>query len=529
MNCLCLEQAGGIMVVDCGTSFPSDDLGVDVWHPDFQYLLDRREQVHGVFLTHGHEDHIGGLPYLLSELSVPVYGPAHAIGLVKRRLVEHDFDLERLDLRVAEVRREYQLGPFAIEPIRVSHSIPDATALAIDTAAGKVLHTGDFDFDSEPLDGELTDQARLEALGDAGLRLLLSDSTNIDVPSRRGTEGLVGRTLERLVLAAERRVFVTLFASNLPRIAALGELARRTGRRICLLGLSLQNQVQLALSLGQLDWPGHLVIAPEQLRSQAPEQILIIAGGTQAERASSMYRLAHGTHRYGDIESGDTVIFSSRVIPGNERPVHDLICTLLRRGALVITRGLEPDVHTSGHASRAELELMMTLLRPQSFVPVHGSLHHLLNHAKLAREFGINDVAVIECGATLRLDERLEAGGKVPVGRVAIDHGGELLSNAELSERGELGRTGFAVVSLVLDKRDRLLLPPTVTGRGIPLLIEGTAVTRRIAGEVARKVERYRGQSASLEEEVRRVARRMLHEETGSRPTVEVHIHHVPA
>ena len=252
MNCLAVEQQDGILVVDCGTTFPQDDLGVDVIHADFSWLMERAQRVSGVFLTHGHEDHIGGVPHLLAELDVPVWGPPHALGLVRRRLLEHEFRREELRLRPGVAGHSYEVGPFTVEPVRVAHSIVDSTALRIRTRGGIVLHTGDFNFDPEPPDGEPSDEARLRAIGDEGVGLMLSDSTNIDETGSGGSERQVGAVLEKLISASPARVFVSMFASNIHRLMMLGEIARRQGRKLCLLGRSLRTQVDVAHEVNRL-------------------------------------------------------------------------------------------------------------------------------------------------------------------------------------------------------------------------------------------------------------------------------------
>ena len=525
MNCLAIEQSDGILLVDCGTSFPNDDWGIDVLRPDFSDLTEQAHRVVGVVLTHGHEDHIGAIPYLLSELDVPVWGPSHALGLVKRRLVEHDFELDAVDLRLSEPRQSYAVGPFRVEPVRVAHSIIDATALAIHTRAGVIVHTGDFDFDPDPPDSEPTDETRLAELGDAGVSLLLSDSTNVDSLERVGSEREVGETLERLILGAPYRVLVALFASNLQRLAALGRIAQQSGRKIALLGRSLTAHIQVAHEIGRLDWPSHLMIAPEQLRSYPRDRVLVLAGGTQAERASAMYRIAQGTHRWLDIESGDTVIMSSRTIPGYERAVQGLLCNLLRRGARVHTRFSNPHVHSSGHASYAEQQRMIELLRPRNFVPVHGTLHHLMRHAELAREAGVQGVRVVENGRSVLVnDSRLEHDVAVPHGKTAVAVGGNILNDDEFTERTELGRNGVALITLLLDASGKLVLPPRVTTRGVPLNDERTVTLRSVAANVVRTVDEARRHGHDMEEDVRRVVRRAFADAIGCRPTVEVHI-----
>lgn len=525
MNCLAIEQSDGILLVDCGTTFPSDDWGIDVLRPDFSYLTEQANRVVGVVLTHGHEDHIGAVPYLLSELDVPVWGPSHALGLVKRRLAEHDFELDAVDLRLTEPKQTFAVGPFRVEPVRVAHSIVDATALAIRTRAGTIVHTGDFDFDPDPPDGEPTDETRLAELGDAGVSLLLSDSTNVDSPDRNSSEREVSETLERIIEGAPNRVVVALFASNLQRMSALSRIALKTGRKIALLGRSLSAHVQVAHDIGRLNLPSHLLLSAEQLRAYPRDRVLVLAGGTQAERASALYRIAQGTHRWFDIEPGDTVIMSSRTIPGYERAVQSLLCDLLRRGARIHTRLTDPHVHSSGHASHAEQRRMIDLLRPRNFVPIHGTLHHLMRHADLARSAGISGVRIIENGRCICLNnEQIEHDVTAPYGKTAIAVGGSVLNDDELGERADLGRNGIALVTLLLDAKGKLLQPPRVTTRGVPLCGERTVTLRAVAADVVRTVDEAHRNGGDLEESVRRSVRRTFADAIGCRPAVEVHL-----
>jgi ribonuclease J len=529
LNCLLLEHHDSILLVDCGTSFPVDDHGVDVIRPDFRYLADKRDKISGVFLTHGHEDHIGAIPFLLDEFRVPIWGPPHALALVKKRLAEHDFDVDRVDLRTSVVGGRHQVGAFEVEPIRVAHSIVDATALAIRSPGSLVVHTGDFDFDPEPPDGRATDADRLAALGDEGVDLLLSDSTNVEIPTRMGSEKLVAESLLSFMSAAPERVFLALFASNIQRLMSIGALAQKLDRKICLLGRSLLTQVRLCHELGHLHWPSDLVIAADQLRDCPRSRALVLAGGTQAERASSVYRLAKRQHRWVDVESGDLVIFSSRTIPGNERPVHEVVCDLLRLGARVVTRTTDPSLHTSGHASREELSRMLKLVRPRSFVPVHGTLHHLLRHAELAREMGLGDVQVIENGTRVRLEDKLVQDGTFPTGVVPIELGGQPLDREELGERTELGRHGIVLVSLVVDPSFMLVVPPRVSMRGVPLRSGENLTVRTVEMEAARAAAHARRRGHAVEEEVRRAVRHVVFENTGCRPTVEIHSCEMPS
>jgi len=524
MNCFALEQAGGIVIVDCGAAFADDDVGIDVWHPDFSWLLEQRERVHGVFLTHGHEDHLGALPYLLSELQLPVWGPPHALELARRRLLEHQFTPSELDLREAHAGREYQVGPFTIEPVRVAHSIIEASALHMRTAAGSVLHTGDFNFDPDPPDGEPTDEARLTALGDQGISLLLSDSTNIDVPVRGGSERGVGAALEELVRDAPARVVIAMFASNIQRLILLGEIAQRTGRKLCLFGRSLETQCAVARQIGRLSWPSDLVVAADQASSVPRERLLVLAGGTQAERNSALKRLSTGQHPRLSLGEGDTVIFSSRIIPGNDRPVFAMMNDLLRAGITLKTRFSDPAVHTSGHAGRSEQSRMIELCRPNCFLPVHGTLHHLLRHQELAQDLGVSETAVVENGTPVVCDgHKLWKDERVAHGRVAIAIGGETLSSDTHQRRLELGRLGIAFVSLAIDRADKLAAPPAVRTRGVPLVDNDPQALRAVAKEIVRAVETFRGgRGLELAEFVRRAARRKLEDLSGTRPIVEV-------
>jgi len=527
MNCFALEQEDGILVVDCGTAFPHNDIGIDVLHPDFSWLQAERARVSGVFLTHAHEDHIGAVPYLLKRLRVPVWGPPHALALVRHRLAEHQMDMGELTLNEAVAGRRYQVGPFGVEPVRVSHSIVEASALCIETCQGTVFHTGDFNLDPAPPDGEPTDVERLKAIGAAGVRLLLSDSTNIDVAERAGSEREVGEALRELVLQAPARVVVAMFASNVQRLRMLGEIAQASGRNICLLGRSLNVHVEVARRVGRLDWPSNLTIAPDQVRWQRRGSLLVLAGGSQGEATSALRRLASETHQHLRLEPGDRVIHSARVIPGNERGVHELFCDLLRLGVRLHTRITDPGIHTSGHAGRSEQAQMIRWLEPRAFVPVHGTLHHLQRHAALARELGIEACLVVENGASVMVDDTgLRPGAPVPHGKVSVAYGGEVLTGEAARRRIELGRAGVVCVSLVLSADGRCLGAPRVQVRGVPSVDDVPAALSAVAREVRRAVDACRHSArADAEDEVRRAARRVLFEWSGSRPQIVVLLH----
>jgi ribonuclease J len=509
MNCLAIEQEDGILVVDCGVTFPDDDLGVDVLHPDFTWLKERASRISGVFLTHGHEDHVGALPYLLSELDLPVWGPPHALGVARKRLAEHGFASSELDFREAHAGQHYEVGPFRVEPVRVAHSIVEASALSVTTRAGVVLHSGDFNFDPDPPDGEPSDEARLRAIGDAGVALLLSDSTNIDVPERAGSERSVADALERIAGQAQGRVVVAMFASNVQRMITFGALAQKLGRKVCLLGRSLDSQSGIATEIGRLKWPSDLLVSAERAKDVPRDRLLVLAGGTQGERNSAMRRLAQGVHPAFRLEPGDTVVLSSRVIPGNERVVHGMVDELLRQGVTLHHRHTDPDVHTSGHAGRSEQTRMIELVRPRCFLPVHGTLHHLLRHRELAKSLGVAQTIVVEDGTPVICDgSSLRSEPAVAHGKVRISMGGEPIDEATLRARAELGRGGMVVISVALDRAGRTLAPPSVISRGVPGF-EAFEGSRVLALEAARALESYR-------------PGRKVEDLSGTRPTVEL-------
>jgi ribonuclease J len=526
MNCLALEQSDGILVVDCGITFPEEDLGIDTYHPDFSYLFARRDRVAGVFLTHGHEDHVGALPYLLETLRVPVFGPPHALAVARHRIFEKGLDPDRFSLITVHPRKRYRVGPFEVEPVRVTHSITDATALAIRTRAGVVLHSGDFRFDPSPADGELTDEARLAELGEAGVTLLFSDSTNVDARSPHASETEVGRTLEDLVRTAPARVVIGMFASNLQRLRLIGEVARRLGRKIALFGRSIEHQVQWGHDLGRLTWPSNLLVAKDQAASVAREQLLVLAGGTQAEPGSSLTRLATGTHGSLTLVPGDTVILSSRIIPGNDRPVFAMMADFLRQGLTVKSWITDPSVHTSGHAHRDEQKKMIGLIRPRAFIPVHGTRHHLERHAEVARELGVNEVLVIENGDVAEISgDSVQTSGRVSVGRVATWQGLPI-SDGMLRERRSLARAGALSIGLAIDSKGRLASPPSILARGVLEGEEDGRVLRFVAVEIAKALDNGNGgrDDTALAELARLTARRAVETKTGKKPVCLVNV-----
>jgi ribonuclease J len=474
MNCLALEQGGEALVIDCGVTFDDRGLGIDVIHPEFGSLDDYR--IAGLFVTHGHEDHIGAIPYFLRRYDVPVYGPAYALSLVRGRAAEHEV-LEHVDLRCVKPREPQRVGSFEVEPIRVTHSIADATALAIRTDAGLVVHTGDFKFDEAPPDGETFDVPRFEELAREGVDLLFSDSTNIDALGPTGSEEGVGSALEAIIGGAEQAVVVAMFASNVHRLKMLGEIARRHGRRIVPLGRSVSTHARVAQATARstgeqagrpyLEWPPDLVCSPERARELPKRAILAVATGSQGESAAALARLARGEHSALDLGAGDTVVLSSRVIPGNEPEVVRVMNDLLRRGVELRSWWSNRAVHVSGHAHRQEQRRMIELVKPRAFVPVHGTLHHLLRHAELARELGVPSVTVLENGDVATLDEQgLRKTGRAKTGRVHVMAGRPLPSQV-IAERSALASQGAVHVAVPLDEQGRLAGEIAVATRGV--------------------------------------------------------------
>jgi ribonuclease J len=511
MNCMALETPDGILVVDCGITFPREKYGVDVIHPLFEYLEERADDLLGVVITHGHEDHIGALPYLLRKIPRPVWAPPYALALIRERLKEFR-DVPELELHATAPRRRFSVGRFEIEPLRVTHSIPDATALAISTPGGTVIHTGDFKLEDGPLDGEGYDRERFEQLGHAGVSLLLSDSTNVDVPGTAGRESEVAKALHKLIASKRERVIIGIFPSNIYRLKTLGEVARATGRRICLIGRSVQTHARAATELGRLGFTGDLMVSPERAREVPRSELLVIAAGTQAEPQSALSRLAWGDHPRLKLNSGDAVILSSRTIPGNDRAVWDLVCEFERRGIDVHVGATDPTIHVSGHACREEQSRMIEWIQPRAFVPIHGSYHHLMQHAKLAKTLGVRNVELVENGQTLLLDANgLAPGATVRVGRVHID-GGEEVPAETLRERALMAESGAMFVTVPVTSQWRLDGAVGIHARGV---LASTDTIARVREAVERAVREHpaaeaRPTAESVKDVARRAARRLL-------------------
>jgi ribonuclease J len=489
LNMMLVEFGDDLIAVDCGLMFPDPDEmpGIDHVIPDFSHALAKRDGFRGVFITHGHEDHVGALPYLLREARVPVYGTPMTLALVAERLREHGL-LESADLRTMRPRDVIEAGPFRVEPIRVTHSIVDGIGLAIDTPVGTIVHTGDFKLDPSPLDGEAPDFARFTELGDHGVLLLCSDSTNVERPGRTRPEIEVGQALRERFQRARGRVILATFASHIHRIQQVLTLAAEHGRSVGLLGMSMLKNVTIAAELGYLHVPPGLLLPLEELVELPRERQVILSTGSQGEPNSALALMALGEHRAVQVERGDLVIISARVIPGHERTIGRVVNALLRLGAEVLTED-NAFVHVSGHASQADLEQMLALTRPRYFVPVHGEYRHLLGHARLAERVGLTPdrVFLIEDGVGLELTKTAaRVVGPFPAGRVLVDGKGVGdVGAVVLRDRQILAEEGIITVSLVVDRGGVVVAGPEIASRGVvyvkenePLLEEMRAAIR---------------------------------------------------
>jgi len=463
LNMMVFEQNSDIIVVDCGLMFPGDYLpGVDYVIPDFSYVFQNREKVKGIILTHGHEDHIGALPFLLPDLNVPLYGTPLTIGMIQEKLIEHGL-LDLVELNRVQAGETIELGSFGIDTIRVSHSIADCLALAIKTDMGTIIHTGDFKLDPTPIDGKTADLAAFARHGDEGVLALLSDSTNVERSGYTLSEREVGKALYEVVADASGRVIVSMFASNIHRIQQVVDVAYMCGRKVAIMGRSMVANCEIAEELGYLNLPKQTMTSLDHLSSLPDNEVVLLTTGTQGEPLSVLSRMARDEHKQVSIRPGDTVVLSSRFIPGNETAIHKLINDFYKRGAEVIYEKVS-DIHVSGHASREELKIMLSLTRPRYFIPVHGEYRHLIKHGELARNMGIPDerVLIIEDGDLVTFDEiGGERVGSVETGRQVVD-GIYVADSADavLSERRRLGRDGVIIIVARLEPETGKLKGP---------------------------------------------------------------------
>jgi ribonuclease J len=528
LNMLLLQYQDHILVIDAGLMFPEDYmLGVDIVIPDFSYLLKNREHIRAIILTHGHEDHIGALPFLLKELAVPVYGSRFTLELVKEKLKEHRL-LSSTDLRQVSHQEILDLGPFKIEFIRVTHSIPDGFGLAVQTPVGTFVHSGDFKIDQTPLDGVVTDINTFAAYGAEGVLALLSDSTNVEREGYTLSEKRIGETLDQIMRECQGRVIVAVFASNIHRIQQIVDSALRNQRKIVFNGKSMVTNCRIARELGYLNLPHRMELSLGEM-SQVPEsQVAIITTGSQAEPMSSLTRIAMDDHKQIKIKKGDTVILSSRFIPGNEKAINGLINNLYRFGAEVIYEKVS-EIHVSGHANQEELKLMLHLTKPQHFIPIHGEYRHLVKHAQLAQKIGLAPEKIIlaENGQIIRFNASEGwLADQVEVGRVFVDgRGVGDVDHLILRDRRHLSNEGLIVVFMVLNNQTGdLLSGPEIISRGFlpeedyPELIQ-EAKNRVQEILVLRQTENKKNWP-EIQEEIRKTLQRFFVKALERRPVV---------
>lgn len=469
-NLTAIEYKNDIVVIDCGLKFPDEDMfGIDLVIPDITYLIKNKEKVSGIFLTHGHEDHIGALPYVLKQLNVPVYGTKLTLGIVETKLKEHGL-LSTTELVRVKPRDVIRLNSVSVEFIKTNHSIADSVAIAVHTPLGVVLHTGDFKVDYTPIDGEPMDFARFAELGKKGVLAMMADSTNVEKPGYTKSEKIVGESLIRIFGKTKGRIIIATFASNIHRIQQIIQAASVYGRKVAVSGRSMENIMNVAIELGYIEVDDNTLVSIDQINKYNNDQVVIITTGSQGEPMSALSRMAASDHRKVNIVEGDTIIISATPIPGNEKLVSKVVNQLFKKGAEVIYDSAE-NIHVSGHACQEELKLMQTLVKPRHFIPVHGEYRHLMEHGKLAQSMGIpkKNVFLMESGDVLSIGkEDAKVVGKVPAGSVLVDGlGVGDVGNIVLRDRQNLAENGIIIVVLTLEKyTNQILAGPDIVTRG---------------------------------------------------------------
>jgi ribonuclease J len=526
MNCLAIRWEDDIIVIDAGLMFPETELlGVDVVVPDITYLVENKEHVRGIILTHGHEDHIGGLPWILSDLKVPVYATEFTLAYVEGKLEEHEL-LDETTLIEITPKEKFSIGPFTIEPIRVTHSLVDCVALAVTTPVGVIIHTGDFKIDLAPLDDKAFDLHTFAEYGKRGVLALLQDSTNVERSGYTPSERAVIPRLHEIFSQTKKKLFFSCFSSSIYRIRIAFELARKHGRKAVVLGRSMMESTEIAQDLGYIEVPPGLIINPGQMRDYPPEQLLVLISGTQGEPMSALSRAAVDTHKHAKIDAGDTVVLSSRIIPGNEKSIYRVIDHLSRREANVIfDDGSHGLIHVSGHGCQEELRLLINLVRPKFFIPVHGDFRNLRRHAQLAMETGaVEHAIVIEDGDVLELDaDDARKKDKVTVGRVLIDSGStaDIVEDLVVRDRRILSEDGIVLAILAINKRmGKVEREPEIVMRGFG----GADITEQAREVVLRSLDGLSGEQRTdygmVKEKVRVELKRLIQKSTGKRPMI---------
>jgi ribonuclease J len=530
MNMMAFEYDDHLIVVDCGVMFPDAELlGVDIVIPDITYLRENRDRLRAIILTHGHEDHIGALPYVLDEVEAPVYGTAFTLALVRSKLVEHGLE-ESTELREMTPGHPFEAGPFKVEFIHLTHSIIEAGALAITTPLGTILHTGDFKLDPSPTDGRVSDLHRLAEFGRQGVLALFSDSTNVDRPGMTPSERAVSDRFTEIIAEAKGRVLISCFSTSMHRLQIVADLAQEYGRRLCFMGRSMFQNTEIARQMGRLKIPDGLLVEPRDLKKLPRNQVAVVLTGSQGEPMAALSRVAVKSHRWIALEPGDDVVISARIIPGNEKSIFRMMDHLYRRGARVHYQdGSQPPVHVSGHASAEELKLMLNLIRPQYFVPVHGEYRQLYRHAQMAGDLGAvaREVFLLESGDVLEFDsEGARRRDRVKVGRICIDVGtldevGEVI----LKERRHISEDGIVIPILAINEHTgKLETAPEIVSRGFVPLEEAQDLVESARAVILKTIERSNieevGDWGVIKEKIRIALRKHFDQETGKRPMV---------
>ncbi|MCI9061764.1 MULTISPECIES: ribonuclease J [Romboutsia] len=527
-NITAIEYKDEIIVIDCGISFPDEDMyGIDLVIPDIKYLLDNKNKVKGLFLTHGHEDHIGAIPYILKQINIPVYGTKLTIGLVKNKLKEHNM-LSKSNLNPIRPGELIKLDELAIEFIRVTHSIAESCALAIHTPIGTVLHTGDFKIDYTPIDGKLMDLNRIAQLGQEGVLLLMADSTNVERAGHSLSEKIIGETLNRIISNAKGRVIVATFASNIHRMQQIADASMIYDRKIVFSGRSMENISNVAMDLGYLHIPEESIIGIEDLNRYPSDKITIITTGSQGEPMAGLSRIAYGSHRHISIEQDDLFIISASPIPGNDKLVSRVINQLYRKGVEVIYEDLE-EIHVSGHAYKEELKLIHTLVKPKYFMPVHGEYRHLKHHSDLALKLGMDksNVFTLETGQVLEISQdKAIATEKVHTGVVFVDGiGVGDVGNIVLRDRRDLARDGMVTIVVAINKETYSIVSgPDIITRGFIYARESEDLINKIKDVAKEEIEICLGNNILewqvLKGRVRKSVEQLLYHKTKRRPSV---------
>ena len=522
-NMMVFEYDDQLLIVDCGLMFPeSDMLGIDIVIPDMNYVFERKDRVRAIVVTHGHEDHVGGLPYLMQQVRAPLYATQLTRGLIEVKLKEHHL-LDGAELHTVSPQDVLDLDPFTVEFFRVCHSIPDGVGLGITTPVGLVVHSGDFKFDQTPVDGKLTDFAKLAELGGRGVHVLFSDSTNSETEGQTPSEQVVGETFDRIFAREQGRIIVATFASNISRVQQVADTARNHGRRVGLVGRSMVKYAKQAAKLGYLDLDPDELLTPQQMNSLPPDKVAIACTGSQGEPTSALVRMALGEHRQVNVRPGDSVIVSATPIPGNEELVNRTTNNLFRAGAQVFHHA-RMQVHVSGHGSREEHKLMLNLIRPRFFVPIHGEYRHLVHHARMAQDVGIpkENIFIAESGTVLEFGPDWgRINGQVTEGHVMVDGLGiGDVGNVVLRDRHLLSRDGFVVVVVAVDAdTGEVIEGPDIITRGFVYIRESGDLIEEAVLCVLDALE-GREPGASASNKIKRSLAGFLYEQTKRRPMI---------